>query len=135
MRVERVEPSEWNKLAEQAHLICFKELRPARLNTFDYALVCCDDKEIFSYATIIEMDADTAYMQHGGAMPNCLGTTKVLKTYKALIDTLKANYKRISTRIQNTNVAMIKLALSQGLIVVGCDCYPDGVFLHFAYGF
>lgn len=135
MKLERVEPTEWNKLAENAHLICFQEMRPARLNTFDFALVCADEAEIFSYTTIIEMDSETAYMQHGGAMPNAKGTTKVLKTYQMTLGYLKERYKRISTRIQNTNIAMLKLALSQGLVVNGCDCYPDGVFLHLTWGF
>ncbi len=135
MRVERVEKADWNKLAEDAHLICFQEKRPAHLNTFDFAIVPLDEKTIYGYATIIEMDAETAYMQHGGSMPNIKGTVSTKRCYHEMIDWLKARYKRISTRIENKNVAMLKLAMSEGLIIHGCDCYADGIFLHLSYGF
>jgi hypothetical protein len=135
MRVEKVSYLEWNKLAENAHKIAFQEVRPSWMNTFDFALVCFDEDQIMAYATVIEMDKQTAYMQHGGAMPNVKGTTKTLKTYRAIIDNLKANYKRITTRIENKNVPMLKLAMHEGLLINGCDCYPNEVFLHLKWGF
>lgn len=130
IRVEQVGKPEWDKLAANAHLISFEEKRPPEFNRFHYALVCCDDNQIYTYATIIEMDQDSAYMQHGGAMPSSKGTVLVKRCYSMVIAWLKLRYKRISTRISNQNLPMLKLAMSEGLRVIGCDLYPDGIFLH-----
>lgn len=135
MRVEKVSRDEWNKLAEDAHRIAFGEDRPACLNTFDFAVVCFDEDRILGYSTIIEMDKDTAYMQHGGAMPGVKGTTTTRIVYHKVIGWVKENYKRISTRIENKNVAMIKFAMSEGLLINGCDCYDNSVFLNLKWGF
>lgn len=130
MRVEKVSYMEWNKLAEAAHKIAFGEERPAWMNTFDFAIVCFEDEKILSYATIIEMDKNTAYMQHGGAMPSTKGSTRSYLTYEKTIEFLKANYRRITTRIQNTNIPMLKFAMKQGLLIHGVDYYPGEIFLH-----
>ena len=130
IRVEQVGRPEWDKLAQNAHLISFGEIRPPEFNRFHYALVCLDDAEIYSYATIVEMDQESAYMQHGGAMPNIKGTVSVLKCYRLVMDWLRLRYKRISTRISNQNLPMLKMAMHEGLRIIGCDLYPDGVFLH-----
>jgi hypothetical protein len=135
VQIHAVSPAEWSKLAEDAHRILFGESRPAEFNTFDYAMVVVDKEQITAYATIIEMDKETAYMQHGGALPNIKGTINSKRTYHGIIEWLKSRYKRISTRIQNKNVPMIKLALSEDLIIHGCDCHPDGVYLHLGWGF
>lgn len=130
MKIEQVGKPEWDKLAAQAHLISFGERRPAEFNRFHYALVACDDATIFAYATIVEMDEESAYMQHGGAMPAARGGILVKRSYSGMIGWLKLRYKRISTRVSNENLPMLKLAMSEGLRVIGCDLYPDGIFLH-----
>lgn len=135
MRVEKVSFEKWNELAENAHKIAFGEVRPACLNTFDFAVVCFDEDQILGYATVIEMDKETGYMQHGGAMPNVKGTVKSRVVYHKVMNWMKENYKRITTRIENTNVAMLKFAMSEGLLINGCDCYKNEVFLNLKWGF
>lgn len=126
----KVSKDEWNKLAENAHLAVFKERRDPSMNTFDYALVVATPTDIYGYATIIEMDAKSAYMQHGGSLPTIRSTAHAKGIYHNMIEWLKERYEHLSTRIENKNLAMLKLAMSEGLLVNGCDCYPDGVFLH-----
>jgi hypothetical protein len=135
MRTEKVSKDEWNVLAEAAHKVAFGEERPSELNTFDFAVVVFDEDQILAYATIIEMDKDTAYMQHGGAMPGIKGTTTSRITYHKIMNLLKEQYKRITTRIENKNISMLKFAMSEGLLINGCDCYPNEVFLHLKWGF
>lgn len=130
MRVEKVSYMEWNKLAQSAHKIAFGEERPSWMNTFDFAIVCFNNDQIMSYATVIEMDKKTAYMQHGGAMPNVKGTAASYHCYDATIGFLKERYERITTRIENTNLAMLKFAMKQGLLIVGVDHWPNECFLH-----
>lgn len=135
MHVEKVSIENWGLLSEDAHKIAFGEVRPKSMDTYDFVLVCFDDKNILGYATIIEMDKETAYMQHGGAMPGTKGTTKTRLVYHKIIEWIRSNYKRISTRIENKNIGMLKLAMSEGLLVNGCDCYPSQVFLNLKWGF
>lgn len=134
MRVEKVSFQEWQILAGDAHKVCFNEIRPPDINTFDFAVVCFDEDKILSYVTIIEMDKETAYMQHGGAFPGTKNTTNSFLTYHKTMTFLKEHYKRITTRIENKNVAMLKFAMKEGLLINGCDCYPGEVFLHLKWG-
>lgn len=120
----------FSDIAESAHMICFKEVRPRAFNTFDFALLADDNTGPLAYATCIEMDAESVYMQHGGAFPSSEGTVKVKRAYGKIIDELRGKYKRASTRIQNTNVPMLKLAMSEGFIVNGIDCFNHEVFCH-----
>jgi len=130
MRVEKVSFQEWNRLAEDAHKVAFGEARPASMNTFDFAVVGFDENQILGYATIIEFDRETAYMQHGGAMPGVKDTALSFATYSKIMEFVKANYRRITTRIQNTNIPMLKFAMKQGLLVHGVDYYPGEIYLH-----
>ncbi len=134
MKLERVSPENWNKVAEEAHLTCFSELRPKSRNTIDYAILVHDEEKPCAYATIIEMDQMSAYMQHGGAFPETKGTAKSFRSYQMIIDHLSEFYQALTTRIENTNVPMLKFALSVGFLPIGMDCHTfgiyEGTFLH-----
>lgn len=136
MILHQVLPQQFAQLAPAVHAAVFKE-RPRQTyeNRYNYALVVALDDQMIAYSTIIEMDDETAYMQHGGALPESKGTIKAKRAYTLMIEWLKSKYKRISTRIQNTNVPMIKFALSEGLIIDGCFCYERDVFLSLGWGF
>lgn len=129
MILQKVWPGQIEGLAPMIHRAVFNEIRESSENRYNYALVVANSDKMVAYATVIEMDDETAYMQHGGAFPEFQGTAVVKRAYGMLISYLKAHYKRISTRIQNTNVPMIKLALSEGLLINGCFCYERDVFL------
>lgn len=134
MRVEQIGRPEWSKISQSALFVSFGEVFHPDFNRIDYALVCCDDDNIYSYATVIEMNSESVYMQHGGAMPNIQGTIAVKRCYSAILEWLKLRYKLISTRIKNTNLAMLKLAMSEGLLIVGCDFQKEGIFLNLNLG-
>lgn len=130
MIVKEFSLEEWGKIAEAAHLLCFNEIRPKEWNTFDYAIAIEHEGKLTSYATIIEADKFSCYMQHGGAFPNIEGTSLVKRHYDAMIKHLASRYEQISTRIENTNVAMLKLALSAGLLIIGNEAIFGKVYLH-----
>lgn len=133
MMLGRYSLEEWNKIAFNAHLTCFSEFRDPSFNRYDYVLCTFkedSEKTIATYASIIELDKDTAYMQHGGAFPSVEGTALVVRSYKKIIDHLRARYKRASTKISNYNLKMLKMALSEGFIIIGVDCHVDGTYLH-----
>lgn len=133
--VFKVSPKEWESLSMNAHKISFKEIREPSFNRYDFILVATSATEILGYATVIEFDQESAYMQHGGAMPNIKGTSSSFKVYIELIKWLKQNFKKISTRIQNTNIVMIKFALSVGFLIDGVISYRQDTFLSLGWGF
>lgn len=123
--LEVVNPEEFSKLGEKIHEVCFKENRPSDFNRFDYSIVCHNDKHgLTAYSTILELDAETAYMQHGGTFPD---TPKLLtvKSYMMMVEFLKKKYPVLVTRIFNDNVAMIKLALTAGFKIHGVEYYNE----------
>lgn len=121
-------------MSREAHKLCFNEDRPIELNTCDYALLVVNERNHpIAYSTVIEIDKNSAYMQHGGSFPEFAGTIKVARAYHLMIAFIKENYKRITTRIQNTNMAMLKLAMSAGLLVNGIDFISGDIFLNLFY--
>lgn len=131
MILRRVTLDEFKSIAEEAHMVCFNQLRPREKNTFDFALVVEDeDGTPLSYATCINFDTESVYMQHGGAFPSAAKSAKTVRSYHTMINHLRESYSRASTVINAQNISMIKLAWSAGFQIHGADVMTDGVWLH-----
>ena len=131
LALEKLTLEQWNEVSENAHLVCFNEHRPREVNTFDFALVTRNESELCTYATCIELDKASVYMQHGGAFPNVAKGVYTVKGYLMTMRYLKENYQRASTRIKNTNLPMLKMAMGAGFLINGIDSHPNGeVYLH-----
>ena len=119
MTVIKLLPETWEKMAENAHLICFNERRPHTFNRIDYALLIVDDNQKpISYITVKEFDEETVYWQHGGGMPETTGFP-AWKAYNLAIGWTKERYKRIFTLIENVNTPMLKMAMKAGFRIIG----------------
>jgi len=132
--IVRVTPKEWSKLAHNAHVICFNEIRDPSLDRIDYALLTVRDGTPLNYCTVKELDADSCYWQYGGAFPNTEGTVQSFKSYKRNAEYCLSKYQRITTYIQNTNTPMIKIALKVGFVIVGTRFFKNEVFVEFLLG-
>jgi hypothetical protein len=121
MRLETLSPVGWRELSKNAHLATFGVDRDPDQDRVNYALLVHNDKVPCSYATIIELDSKTAYMQHGGAFPSVAKTVHTVKSYVMMTDYLKSRYDIVSTKIQNKNLPMLKLALAAGLEINGLE--------------
>jgi len=130
VNIHRLTLDEWNKMSENAHFICFREKRDPSMNTFDFALFVEDNDKPMSYATCIEMDKESVYMQHGGAFPSIAGTALSYRSYHVILKRLAETYKRASTRIQNTNTPMLKMAIRAGFLINGVDVLENEIFVH-----
>ncbi len=131
MILKRFTLEQFNELAENAHLICFNEVRPRHLNRFNFALMVEDEAGVpLAYATCIETDAESIYMQHGGAFPSSSKGPLAVRAYHMMLKYLKEHYRQSSTIIRNTNIAMIKMAYSAGFVIHGIDYMEDGIYLH-----
>lgn len=111
-------------------MTCFKEFRPKEMNTFDFALFVESEAGPLAYATCIELNKESVYMQHGGAFPPAEKSIKAVKAYSAIMSVIRASYSQATTRIRNTNLPMIKMALKEGFIINGIDTFKDETYLH-----
>lgn len=127
--VVRLEPYEWLTISQEAHTVVFGTIRPPELDRISYALAIKKNGVIGGFATVIEMDQETAYLQHGGVFPNFESSTSVLAGYLALLEKLSTEYKYIWTRVENTNVRYLKLALKAGFLVNGVSTFKQKLLL------
>lgn len=134
--LEIVNPSDWAKLSENAHKFSFGIERPADMDRLSFALITRKDSgELLSYATLIELDKDSVYMQHGGAFPEAEKSVLALRSYLMMINYLKEEYKHVATRIWNQRKAMLKLAWAAGFTITGLDTDLEGnIFLIHSLG-
>lgn len=136
MNISVLTLEQWNLMSEKAHMVCFNEVRPKEVNTFDFALFATDKNDTaIAYATCIELDNESVYMQHGGAFPEARKSMKAVNAYHRFVAQLKGKYKRASTRVQNINIPMLKLAFSAGFVINGLDTHGDEIFLHLINNF
>lgn len=123
INVKQINPDQFKPIAKEAHLVCFKEDRPDDFNRYDYVLVCEAHDKLTGYATILEHDQKSAYMQHGGALTD--NQLLTVKSYFLMIDWLKKKYPIICTRIFNYNIPMLNLAMRAGLRICGVEYFKE----------
>ncbi len=130
MNVKRIEPKEWAEMGDHAHRACFNEQYPAYMQRIDYALLCVDAlNNILGYVTVRELDHETVYWQYGGAFPGTRKTVKSFEMVGSLITWVKERYKRITMLIENTNTAMLKMAMSYHFKIVGVRIFKNSVLV------
>ena len=127
--IEKLSPEQWRKLSKDVHLVAFHEVSDPAEDRIDYALLIVDRQTPAGYMTVKEMDGGTAYLQHGGAFPNHAGTVHAFRQYSVAIKELSAQYDYIWTRIENTNTAMIKMALNVGFVINGTYFHEPKLYL------
>lgn len=129
MKIVLLYPENWKELAEHAHSACFDTFRPKEKDRIDYTLLALDDDEKpLGYITVKEFDADTVYWQFGGAFIH-LPPSQRFSVYTDAIEWTRKHYKRVLTRIENTNIVMLKFALKAGFLVQGVKHYQGTVNL------
>lgn len=130
-KISKISYDEWEKyLARDSYLISFGVHRNPSLDRIDFALLAADDENKLSgFITCKEMDAETVYFQYGGSMPNYEKTLNVFSGYMSFVHWTKERYKRITTRIENTNLPMLKLAMKAGFLVIGSFNFNGKIFL------
>lgn len=135
MIVKKVTPQVWKGLAEAAHVAVFDESWDAKLETIDFALlmVSRDSDRIISYATFQKLDSMEVYIQYGGAFPIYLGTPMVFTSFRKMLETLKLEYRKISTLVENNNLVMLKFYMKEGFLTTGIRYFKDLILLKQTY--
>lgn len=127
--LKELTPLEWNGMAENAHLVGFKEIRPASMNRIDFALLAVTrDDVITGWVTGRELDAESVYYCWGAAMPDAQGTDKSIESFKLMVEWGLQKYKRISILVENTNVRCLKFVMNFGFRINGVRMFEGQVF-------
>lgn len=135
LEMEKLTPDEWAIMSESAIKYSFGwDTWPKERNRIDYALIIKDSEtnNLCCYCTIVEIDGETAFMQHGGNFPTAKGSVKTTRGYLRMVNYLRENYKTIQTTIWNKNKAMLKLAWAGDFVIQGAivDKHGDMLLLH-----
>lgn len=134
--IKLLESRDWVKLNEQAHFCAFGEKRDRDMDRIDFALLAIDPNGVASgYISCLEMDKETIYWQYGGAMPNYKGSVFSFNGYREFIKYCGKFYKRITTRIENTNLTMLKMALKMGFLIMGTYTFKNKIFVELCLEF
>lgn len=130
MIVNQLSPSQWSELAEEAHLLCFNEVRDCSMDRIDFALYTTDGNKPLAYMTCKELDSETVYLQYGGSFPETQGTANSYRAYQAMLKSLpELGYKRAGTYIENTNQPMLKFAMKAGWLITGTRFFEGTLLL------
>jgi hypothetical protein len=130
MIVNQLSPLQWSELAEEAHLLCFNEVRDCSMDRIDFALYTTDGNKPLAYMTCKELDSETIYLQYGGSFPETQGTANSFRAYNQMLFRLKElGYKRAGTYIENTNKPMLKFAMKAGWLITGLRNFENTLLL------
>jgi len=126
--IRKIEKTEWDEVAEKAHLVMFNEARPKEMNRYDFALMAEIDGFPIGYGLCREFDSETLYFGYGGCFPEFQKSTKAVSWYIEGVSWALQNYKRVTTFIENENVAMLRVAMHAGLRVIGVKIFKQQIF-------
>jgi RimJ/RimL family protein N-acetyltransferase len=128
--IHRLTVDEWRIFAEDAHLAVFNERRIHTLDRVDYALLgtTADSATVLGYATVSELDSESVYLQHGGVFEKGF---KSWQLYTSMLDTVRKDYKRVFTRVENINTVYIKMAIKAGFKIIGTRTFQGSVLVEF----
>lgn len=130
VRIQKLDSQKWETLSEDAHRAVFGELKPKHFDRISYVFLALDDDKPVGYVSIRETDHETVYWQFGGAFDWARNTSTPVRCYDAFIETQKSlGTKRVTTKIENTNITMLKLAMSRGFLILGSGYYQGSVLL------
>lgn len=131
MNLQKYSASEWLNVAEDVHMTVFGELRPHEMNRIDFALVVWHEIPL-GYVTCRELDCETIYMGYGGALER--NTISNVRGYQMILKELSF-YKRAVTLVENTNISMLRLAMSQGFLITGLRNHKNTILLELTLEF
>ncbi len=131
MRVVQIAKEKWSELAEKAHLIVFNEIKKPEQDRIDFALLVESGSGVpLQFATCRELDAESLYIQYGGSFPGTKGSLNSLRAFDKILEWAEfAGYRRLSFLVENTNEAMLKLALHTGFLITGIRHFKGLILL------
>lgn len=134
--VKKISAEDWAKVAPDAHRAVFGETLPPEFDRIDFALLSINpDTEVaLGYMTCRELDGASIYLKHGGAFPPITGTVWSWTCYLDCLAYLETRYKRMTTLVENTNDAYLRMALKAGFKPIGIRNFKGTVLVELLMG-
>lgn len=120
---------QWKEVGEEIHQLVFNEYKSGELARFDFAMVVWEEENPIAYMTCRETDSESIYIGYGGVFPESRNVSKSVRSTGFLLETLQGTYKRANMLVENSNIAMIKMAFKFGFKVVGVANYRGSILL------
>ena len=135
IEVKRLLPNEWNSYSESAHAIAFNEKRAPTMDRISFALLVGDGVLPLGFITCLELNAESVYIQHGGATPASIGTSKSYEVWTVMLKWLQEHgYKTATMLVKNTNKKMIRFEMDE-FLVTGTSNFKNEVYIEFTKQF
>lgn len=135
MIIEKVDSHSWKSdHMKSMYQDVFGSERDQTLETCDFVLVAKDSElDPVGFITCHEMDGETLYWQLGGAASKIKKSGRVISHYVHCLAWSKARYQRVTTRIENTNAPMLKMALKCGFLITGIWNFKNKIYLELCH--
>lgn len=135
IEIQALTPREWAEYSDSAHLIAFNEKRDPLNDRISFALLAGDGKQPLGFITCIELNSESVYIQHGGATPASIGTSKSYEVWLEMLLWLeKAEYTTVSMLVKNTNKKMLRFSIDHFLIS-GTSNFKGETYIEFSKTF
>lgn len=133
MNIVRISKEEWKeKYAEKTHTEVFNTPWTKDFERLDFALLTFEGDSKVQFATVRELDKETAYIQYGGSFPDYRGSINSWKSFGVVLDYLDKDYKGVGFLTENTNFPMLKFAIKKEFAIVGVRVVNGRIYLeHF----
>lgn len=119
-KVLSVDGKTWKeKYSEHFHVSTFGFFRDSKIESADMALVAFKDNVPFGYVQCIEISKNCLYWQLGGALEHFQGSIGALPAVMEGLQLSLRQYPRIETRVLNTNIRMLHMAMKMGFRIFG----------------
>ena len=129
VKIVKLSKDEWATFSQDAHRAVFDEIRPAFMDRIDYALIFDVGGQSIGFATIRELDNESAYIQFGGKYDGVCTPHLAVEAISMLTEKLLTQYERITCLVRNDNIRFLKIALHVGMKAVGCRTFKNEIFL------
>jgi ribosomal protein S18 acetylase RimI-like enzyme len=129
--IQKLRPIDWEIISKDFHFVVFQEKREPYFDRIDYALLLTDSVKdhAIGFVTVRELDSFTAYLQHGGIIPQYQNSIIPYKCFMEVLKLLSGKYKRMSTLVRNDNFRMLKLYISIGAKIIGIRTFDNEIYL------
>ena len=114
-----VEKAEWESIESFAHEELFGKEYLDLYKDYNFAVLVSGGADMVCYATIKELDADTAFLNFGGTFKKYQSQYLTSECLKKIKDTLTKKYKYVGFCCRTKNIAMIKVGLNNGFNIIG----------------
>lgn len=100
-----------------------------RVPDFVYVILEDDESELIGFAAVSVLGRQEVIIRFGASLPEQRGRARNVKALTEVIRLLHlAGYKWVQIHVENTNLAMLKLALHLGFYIYGLHRSTDGIF-------